>query len=350
MFSDALTDAQAVLLRGRGDDGSSVAIVAFRGSTSASDWIGNALVPTVRVPGHGRRVRAHAGFVRQYTALDLAINSAIDNMDDITGVLFCGHSLGGSLACIAASMWTANMPCQLVTFGAPRPGNAAFAAAVRLKTLGAITRVVHDLDIVPSTPMRFMRYCHVTAPWMMVDHGGHVTSEKEERTVYDELVLRAWGVIAADFGVSDHFMSRYLRAVPAQQAPATSADDEPATEPGTEPATEPPAEPADDSPSSEPAAEASSEPASEPAAEPASEPAAEPAAEPASEPAAEPASEPAAEPAAEPASEQGAEPDAKTENASASEEQADDPETEPAAEPATRATMRRSLAAKRLKK
>jgi hypothetical protein len=163
--------------------------------------------------------------VRQYCALDSAIQGALADMTDITGVLFCGHSLGGALACVATSMWTSSVSCQLVTFGAPRPGNAAFCAVVRAKTDGIVTRVVHDLDLVPTTPMRAMQYQHATPAWLMVDHSGTVTAESAERSVCEELLLRAWGVLAADFGVSDHFMSRYMRAVPVDHR-SSSADAE----------------------------------------------------------------------------------------------------------------------------
>ena len=232
-FSDPVTDAQAVMVKSTipGDTGATV-FVAFRGSTSASDWIGNALVPLVRVPGHGRRVRAHAGFVRQYVSLHATIQAALEREGDaMSAVVFCGHSLGGALACIASSMWTGTAPCKLITFGAPRAGNHAFVRAVRCRTSGDATRVVHDLDIVPTTPMRMMGYTHVVEPWLCVDHDGYVHTEAKERSMVDEAILRVWGVIAADFGVSDHFMSKYLAAVPANAVPSNAVTANGSSEP-----------------------------------------------------------------------------------------------------------------------
>lgn len=273
-FSDPVTDAQAIIILYAKAE-KPIAIVAFRGSTSTSDWFGNALVPMIRVPGHGRRVRAHVGFVRQYVSLHAPIRAALERMD-VSSVLFCGHSLGGALACVACSMWDEEghgaappPPCGLATFGAPRPGNAAFAAIVRAKTSGNITRVVHDLDVVPSVPMRAMMYCHVEAPWVAIDHQGHAHAEPEERSFREELILRIWGVLSADFGVSDHFMSCYLRACghppsaePSKQQESEATETIETKEEG--PTVDVGSEPAKSEPASNPAkqdTEASDEPA-----------------------------------------------------------------------------------------
>ena len=345
-FDDPLTDAQATLTRGQDKDGSPIAIVAFRGSTSASDWIGNALVPMLRVPGHGRRVRAHAGFVRQYVSLDSAIQSALASMcGSISSVLFCGHSLGGALACIACSMWTSCVPCQLVTFGAPRPGNAAFGSVVRSKTSGLITRVVHDLDLVPTTPMRAMSYQHVEPSWLMVDHGGTVVCESLERTVCEELFLRVWGVLAADFGVSDHFMIRYSKAMPAQAAPAPEPDSNAEAEADAEPDAEAEAEAdADAEPEPEAKPEAKPEAEAEPAAEAEAEAEPKPAAEADTEPDAKP--EPEAEPDAKP--EPDAEPAGEAEPTTDAEPEPEKEQTT-TDESGTRAPVRRAVS-RRVKK
>jgi pimeloyl-ACP methyl ester carboxylesterase len=69
-----------------------------------------------------------------------------------------GHSLGGALAVVAA--WriacaadSASGIARVVTFGSPRGGNAAFAAAYRMRGLWPRTlRLHHGSDIVPFVP------------------------------------------------------------------------------------------------------------------------------------------------------------------------------------------------------
>ena len=73
-------------------------------------------------------------------------------------VVVVGHSLGGALAVIAA--WRLggggpSAPCiaRVVTFGAPRAGNEAFAASYRQRSLWDRTlRLHHGSDIVPFVP------------------------------------------------------------------------------------------------------------------------------------------------------------------------------------------------------
>jgi alpha-beta hydrolase superfamily lysophospholipase len=69
---------------------------------------------------------------------------------------YTGHSLGGALATLAASL---RPPCAVYTFGAPRIGNAEFA-----QTLAGIPvfNVFNPKDIVPELPpgSRRTRFTH----------------------------------------------------------------------------------------------------------------------------------------------------------------------------------------------
>ena len=211
-FTDPLTDAQAALEMQHDTNGSKVAVVAFRGSSSAMDWIHNVLVPMRRVPTHKRSVRAHSGFLGQYMSLHSDLSAAIAKGAP-DHIVFCGHSLGGALACIATAMSTHPVGCTLVTFGAPRPGNAGLAAVTSQRCERCV-RVVHDRDVVPSAPLRTLGYTHVVQPWLSLDEAGRTHAQATERSLTEEIWLRLCGVMSLDFGVADHLMDRYLRGVP----------------------------------------------------------------------------------------------------------------------------------------
>lgn len=192
------------------------------------DWVHNTLVPVRSVPTHKHNVRAHSGFLAQYMSLHSDLAAELKTTG-ASRVLLCRHSLGGALACIAIAMLARWLDCpfDLVTFGAPRPGNSALAAQVRGEC-GRCMRVVHDRDIVPTMPMSKLMYTHVTPSWLCLDEAGRVDQQTHERSLLEELWLRLWGILSLDFGISDHFIDRYMRGVKAStsQAPAQSAPDQ----------------------------------------------------------------------------------------------------------------------------
>ncbi len=82
-------------------------------------------------------------------------------------VHFCGHSLGGALAHIAALRYVddtkgANMLGSVATFGQPRVGNRAFAEMSDALLAGRYTRAVNNRDIVPRVPFTIgmLQYAH----------------------------------------------------------------------------------------------------------------------------------------------------------------------------------------------
>lgn len=86
-------------------------------------------------------------------------------------VLVTGHSLGGGIAQIIASVLGAmGYDVTLVTFGSLRAGNAAFARSVE-NSVTAIYRFVNYVDIVPRTPPLLFNYRH-TKGLMYFDRSG----------------------------------------------------------------------------------------------------------------------------------------------------------------------------------
>lgn len=203
---DALTDAQAVvtmLPKGKR------AVVAFRGSSSKTDWRHNMMVPLQCLPAPRCTTwQAHTGFVKQYTAIHESVLQILRN-GGVQRVLLCGHSLGGALAVISAAMLPEDLACDLVTFGSPRPGNRALASGVSDRCDSCV-RVVRDRDIVPLMPLEIMGYSHVCEPWLRVSDNGRIDRIERERSTLWQMINRVAGTLSLDFGIRDHSMDGYL--------------------------------------------------------------------------------------------------------------------------------------------
>lgn len=129
--------------------GGAVTAVAFRG-TLPEDIANVVLDLSLRparltgYPGCGD-CEVHTGFYEAYTALAPALLAAVDAAGTAsTAIHITGHSLGGALSQLAAyelAMAGYNVR-SLVSFGSPRVGNAAFAAAVAALGSGAVAQPV----------------------------------------------------------------------------------------------------------------------------------------------------------------------------------------------------------------
>jgi len=340
LLQDPLSDAQVrVALDAQGDAGD--VIVAFRGSSSAMDWMHNAVaLQTTLSPWTD--VRVHAGFLHQYRSLHHRLAELLHSLD-AKHLLLCGHSLGGALACVAAAMLLSSYTGDLVTFGAPRVGNARFAEVVRSRCV-RITRVVHSRDVVPTAPLRLLGYEHVSpetagGEWTLLAHDGSVRRMRKERSVLREACVRLCGVFAADLGVSDHFIAAYMTGVSDDVSSSERGVGPLARRTETSPAALPSIDPAAQAVREERVALAQPGPmaalkstfCSQPLPEPVSEaPVPAPAPEPAPEPETVPEPEPA--PDQEPTSEPNLQP-ALTEEAPAAEGVSEESNTEPTPTP-----------------
>lgn len=137
---------QGALLRGRG-----FALLAFRGTLGARDWLSDLDCPTVPWEGGGK---VHQGFKRQLDRVWEEVRHELDEVDDVP-VFYTGHSLGAALATLAAARRFREdgaPPAALYTFGSPRVGTAELARAFPAAFLHC--RVVNDRDVVATVPPR----------------------------------------------------------------------------------------------------------------------------------------------------------------------------------------------------
>lgn len=156
-------------------------LVSFRGSEpNLADWVTNAkfgLVPF----GAGS---VHRGFL---AALEDACGKGgleeelerLESEDPERPIWFCGHSLGGAVAVLAAAQWFEDDPAPLggvYIFGAPRIGDENFASSVKYP----VWRVVNDIDLVPTLPS-FEDYADIGA-LMWIDPSGNMRSDNSRRS------------------------------------------------------------------------------------------------------------------------------------------------------------------------
>lgn len=141
------------------------AIVVFRGTDEFKDWFANLdSMPVEWFPGHPEKGHVHKGFA---DALDYVWSQESEDklwlhlkdylMQAKHPVFYTGHSLGGALATLAASLIS---PTAVYTYGSPKVGNTAFKES--LKTVN-IFRVVNHSDVVTTVPpsTRLFAFEHV---------------------------------------------------------------------------------------------------------------------------------------------------------------------------------------------
>jgi endonuclease G len=128
-----------------------VALIAFRGSESLGDWIGNLdLFMTSRTYGC-----VHSGFLAAFEpARDVLLSTlAMPAGGPPRKTWLTGHSLGGALALLTAAELGAKISVSgLHTFGQPRVGDAAMGAHMTSEFGDRHMRFVNDADIITRLP------------------------------------------------------------------------------------------------------------------------------------------------------------------------------------------------------
>lgn len=179
------TDVHGYLLR---DDSAQEIVAAFRGTESIQNYetdMNYTFAPFDTFPScEGCQV--HGGYyllwVSVVDSVQSMIQAQVDQYPDY-GVVITGHSLGGSLAALAAAQYSSifsNM--TIFTMGEPRTGNAAFASFIddTYKTSSPDTtkfyRCTHENDGVPNVPPKDLGYVHHGLEYWNLDPTGTSTS------------------------------------------------------------------------------------------------------------------------------------------------------------------------------
>lgn len=121
--SQLTRDAQAYLL-----EKDNVQYIVFRGTNNCLDLLTDFNFLQIPLPDYPVQdnIRVHKGFYMQFCSIK---DSILEDFDPKKTTIFCGHSLGGGLATIAAMYFATiykDTDITCVTFGAPRVGNSGF--------------------------------------------------------------------------------------------------------------------------------------------------------------------------------------------------------------------------------
>ena len=123
-------------------------LVAFRGTESLGDWLGNLNVLSTTRP-YGV---VHRGFLSAFQVVESRLRALIQGLGG-RKIVLTGHSLGGALATIAAAEWQGQFPISgIYTYGQPAVGKGEFTHHIARYYGESFFRFVNDDDIVPQVP------------------------------------------------------------------------------------------------------------------------------------------------------------------------------------------------------
>ncbi|MGB5712693.1 MAG: lipase, partial [Waterburya sp.] len=157
-------------------------IIVFRGTQTRVEWINNftAVQKDFTDPNSGQYFgKIHQGFLKNYLRILQPLPREVaQNLDPKIPCYITGHSLGSSLAILAALDLALNIPqlksqIQLYTYATPRVGDPTFAT-LHAKQVPNSYRVVNLADIMPLMPptQSVGTYVHVGQEWSFLSQNG----------------------------------------------------------------------------------------------------------------------------------------------------------------------------------
>ncbi|KAI1438688.1 extracellular lipase [Xylaria sp. CBS 124048] len=148
-----------------------VIVVSVRGSHSIRNWVADfeflqrncSLVSGCKV---------HDGFERAWEEISSAVLTAVGHTKRANPdykIVFTGHSLGAAVSTLGgAYARQAGFEVDIINYGSPRVGNAAFATFLS-NSPGVEHRVTHLDDPVPRLPPILLEYAHTTPELWLSD-------------------------------------------------------------------------------------------------------------------------------------------------------------------------------------
>ena len=124
-------------------------------------------------------------------------------------VYFCGHSLGGAMATIAASRYTETK--ALFTFGSPRVGGKTFVTPCVVPHY----RFVNNNDLVPKVPPSIFGFKHDGKEMYFNSKGNLALGYTFWQDMWDLVkgFVSAWSQLKFFDGLTDHGMDGYIYLV-----------------------------------------------------------------------------------------------------------------------------------------
>lgn len=129
-------------------------IIAFRGTSSPTDWISDIIASQKKFRYIKEDCLTHRGFTDIYSSARNGIFSALTKLSSNKKLYITGHSLGAALATLCAidiAVNTSYSSPNLFTFGSPRVGDPAFAK-VFSKFVRNSYRIANPFDVVTHAP------------------------------------------------------------------------------------------------------------------------------------------------------------------------------------------------------
>ena len=126
-----------------------------------------------------------------------------------TKLCVTGHSLGGALSVLCGIRLALKFPdhdVQVINFGCPKVGNAAFAKLVNARKNLRVHRVAHERDLVTRVPN--MGFTHVGHT---IQIGGEDFKPRAFKWHASRHAMTNWSPMLGH--VADHFMKGYLNAL-----------------------------------------------------------------------------------------------------------------------------------------
>lgn len=190
-------------------------LVAFRGTQirQLDDLLIDAEIQLVAGLLSGR---IHLGFHDALSEVWSDVERTIEEFGGGRGgkpLFLTGHSLGASLAALAASKrLSENKPVQgLYTFGQPRTGDEDWSAVFSEDFKTRFFRFVNNNDIVPRVPPRILGYKHGGTFCYFDEDGNYETHLSFWHSLRDRAEGEIYGFCSeSPDDIDDHFMDAYL--------------------------------------------------------------------------------------------------------------------------------------------
>lgn len=179
-------------------------IIAFRGTSSTTDWISDAIARQGKYKCVKEACRTHVGISDIYYSARGQILSTLSGMSKEKDLIITGHSLGGALAALCAVDVAVNSKFSspiLYTYGAPRVGDPIFSK-IFSNTVGQSYRVSNRFDVVTHLPPSIYKlpkrektyhYMHVREDVPLHFHKGSLSANHVISSYFTELAKKNLG-------------------------------------------------------------------------------------------------------------------------------------------------------------